>query len=343
MPWTMGAFGIGALTMIGIPPTVGFIGKWFMLRGATETSQWFVVGVIGRAPCSTPAIFFPSCTRFSSARKPHDGHMIRRSALAIVLAPDATAIGTLALFWLPDVPLALANRCGEMTLTDLIRSLVGAPATIRPLWVVFMAAWSPMLAVVVTTTPFSPREHSGSPPGSASELHRAVVRQLRSRSEAAGSYYDELVCSCPRSGLIVGGLLCRFCAGSLHAIMALPLVTLASFGMFRTDGAEGTVPRLRPDPCERRCALAAFRDGFRPHGLCRRNYSRSIRPARIELAAALAYAGSAIGVVFAGDLVPCSSLGADGHRFDPRCLVRWTEAPGAGMRYATSICSAASC
>ncbi|HET6746442.1 MAG TPA: proton-conducting transporter membrane subunit, partial [Candidatus Limnocylindria bacterium] len=31
MPWTMGAFAVGALSMIGVPPTAGFLGKWFML------------------------------------------------------------------------------------------------------------------------------------------------------------------------------------------------------------------------------------------------------------------------------------------------------------------------
>ena len=33
MPWTMGAFAVGALSMIGVPPTAGFLGKWFILLG----------------------------------------------------------------------------------------------------------------------------------------------------------------------------------------------------------------------------------------------------------------------------------------------------------------------
>ena len=39
MPWTMGAFAIGALGMIGLPPTAGFLGKWFMLTGSDADSQ----------------------------------------------------------------------------------------------------------------------------------------------------------------------------------------------------------------------------------------------------------------------------------------------------------------
>ena len=40
MPWTMAAFAVGALSMIGLPPTAGFLGKWFMLSGAMQTNQW---------------------------------------------------------------------------------------------------------------------------------------------------------------------------------------------------------------------------------------------------------------------------------------------------------------
>ena len=32
--------------MIGVPPTAGFLGKWFMLSGALQTAQWFAVAVI---------------------------------------------------------------------------------------------------------------------------------------------------------------------------------------------------------------------------------------------------------------------------------------------------------
>jgi len=39
MPWTMTAFAIAALSMIGLPPTVGFVSKWFMLSGAMSASS----------------------------------------------------------------------------------------------------------------------------------------------------------------------------------------------------------------------------------------------------------------------------------------------------------------
>jgi len=40
MPWTMGAFVIGGLSLIGVPGTVGFISKWYLIRGALEAGLW---------------------------------------------------------------------------------------------------------------------------------------------------------------------------------------------------------------------------------------------------------------------------------------------------------------
>jgi multicomponent Na+:H+ antiporter subunit D len=46
MPWTMAAFVIAALSMIGIPPTAGFFSKWYLLLGTIEARQWVLTGVI---------------------------------------------------------------------------------------------------------------------------------------------------------------------------------------------------------------------------------------------------------------------------------------------------------
>ena len=46
MPWTMTAFTIGALGMIGIPPLAGFISKWYLGLGALEAGQEWVILVL---------------------------------------------------------------------------------------------------------------------------------------------------------------------------------------------------------------------------------------------------------------------------------------------------------
>jgi multicomponent Na+:H+ antiporter subunit D len=47
MPLTMAAFVVTALAMIGLPPTLGFFSKWYLLSGAVEAGAWgFVVALV---------------------------------------------------------------------------------------------------------------------------------------------------------------------------------------------------------------------------------------------------------------------------------------------------------
>jgi multicomponent Na+:H+ antiporter subunit D len=117
MPWTMGAFAVGALSMIGLPPTAGFLGKWFMLTGAMQTSQWFAVGVIVLSTVLNAGYFLPILVT-AFLREPDDNPYSEdqphgEAPWPIVLALTVTAFGTLALFWLPDLPLALARSMLE--------------------------------------------------------------------------------------------------------------------------------------------------------------------------------------------------------------------------------------
>ncbi|NNJ95200.1 MAG: monovalent cation/H+ antiporter subunit D family protein [Halobacteria archaeon] len=40
MPWTMASIVLGGLSLIGVPPTVGFITKWYLLLGTLEQGLW---------------------------------------------------------------------------------------------------------------------------------------------------------------------------------------------------------------------------------------------------------------------------------------------------------------
>jgi len=46
MPWTMAAFVAGGLSIIGVPLTVGFVSKWYLVQAAVEQGLWPVVAVI---------------------------------------------------------------------------------------------------------------------------------------------------------------------------------------------------------------------------------------------------------------------------------------------------------
>jgi len=46
MPWTMGAFVAGGLSLVGTPLTVGFISKWYLISGALEKGWWAVAALV---------------------------------------------------------------------------------------------------------------------------------------------------------------------------------------------------------------------------------------------------------------------------------------------------------
>ena len=46
MPWTMAAFVVGGLSLIGVPLTVGFVSKWYLVQAALEQGMWPVAGVV---------------------------------------------------------------------------------------------------------------------------------------------------------------------------------------------------------------------------------------------------------------------------------------------------------
>ena len=62
---------IGALGMIGIPPTAGFLGKWFMLTGAMQTANWLAVGVMVVSTVLNAGYFLPIVFRAFFREPPH--------------------------------------------------------------------------------------------------------------------------------------------------------------------------------------------------------------------------------------------------------------------------------
>ena len=57
MPWTSAALIVAALSMIGIPPTGGFFGKWYMVLGALEARNYVAVAAILSSTLLTLAYF----------------------------------------------------------------------------------------------------------------------------------------------------------------------------------------------------------------------------------------------------------------------------------------------
>ncbi|GAK32355.1 cation:proton antiporter [Iodidimonas nitroreducens] len=59
MPITMGAFAIGALSMIGVPPTAGFVSKWYLLSGAFAVENYIAIGTVVLSTALNAGYFLP--------------------------------------------------------------------------------------------------------------------------------------------------------------------------------------------------------------------------------------------------------------------------------------------
>jgi multicomponent Na+:H+ antiporter subunit D len=106
MPWTMTAFAIGSLSMIGVPPTAGFLSKWFMLQGAFTVENWIAIGIIVISTLLNAAYFLPIIYVAFFRESDHDGNH-GEAPVPIVLALTITALGTIMLFIMPEQLLSL--------------------------------------------------------------------------------------------------------------------------------------------------------------------------------------------------------------------------------------------
>jgi multicomponent Na+:H+ antiporter subunit D len=59
MPLTMAAFTVAALGMIGVPPTAGFISKWFLGAGSLQAENGWALGVLLTSSLLNAAYFLP--------------------------------------------------------------------------------------------------------------------------------------------------------------------------------------------------------------------------------------------------------------------------------------------
>jgi multicomponent Na+:H+ antiporter subunit D len=116
MPWTMAAFTVGAISMIGLPPAAGFISKWFIVSSAVNGEHVFVLAVLIVSTLLNAAYFLPIlyAAFFRQADEPDDAHTHGEAPWPMVLALTTTATCSGLLFFWPDIPLALAQRLGEV-------------------------------------------------------------------------------------------------------------------------------------------------------------------------------------------------------------------------------------
>ena len=112
MPWTMAAFTIGALSLIGVPPMAGFVSKWFIVNGAIDSQQWLVVAVVLTSALLNAAYFLPIVHRAFFRAEPAGSAAHGEAPWPSVVALVVTAALTVGLFFFPGLFLELARAVG---------------------------------------------------------------------------------------------------------------------------------------------------------------------------------------------------------------------------------------
>jgi multicomponent Na+:H+ antiporter subunit D len=109
MPWTTAAFTVAAFGMIGVPPTAGFISKWYLGLGGLEVGQDWVVLVLAGSSLLNAAYFLP-ILRTAWFDPPPDKWPAERdfgrkeTAWALLLPPLFTGIAALLFGLLASMP-----------------------------------------------------------------------------------------------------------------------------------------------------------------------------------------------------------------------------------------------
>lgn len=120
MPFTMAAFTIGALSMIGVPLTVGFVSKWYLALGAIRAGMWYLVPVILVSSLLTAVYFWRIVEGIYFApvevhsERPAEG---RDEAPAMMVLPTlALAVLCIVFGILAFIPVSVADLAARMLL-----------------------------------------------------------------------------------------------------------------------------------------------------------------------------------------------------------------------------------
>lgn len=115
MPITMAAFFIGSLSVIGIPPTGGFVSKWHLVLGTLPHHQWAMLAVLLLSSLLNAAYFFPIVYRAFFCRENESlfENTYGEAPLWCLVPLVLTAAGSIALFFYPTIFLRLAQLAGS--------------------------------------------------------------------------------------------------------------------------------------------------------------------------------------------------------------------------------------
>lgn len=121
MPWTFGAFAIGALGLAGIPPVYGFLSKWWLSMGSLDSGHSLALGVFLLSGLFNAAYFFPIVIRAFFRPAAPDAHFPEGEATPWMVVPLCITAALALVFGIfPDFPLPFFEIAGQV-----VKSVMG--------------------------------------------------------------------------------------------------------------------------------------------------------------------------------------------------------------------------
>ena len=126
MPWTMAAFVVAGLSLVGVPGTAGFISKWYLLSAALEegTVGWILVAAIIVSSLMAMAYVWRVIETAYFGVQANGNEPVVTNTQAVIDSPREAPIALLSVTWVgalaniyyglaPSLPVTLATNAAE--------------------------------------------------------------------------------------------------------------------------------------------------------------------------------------------------------------------------------------
>lgn len=117
MPWTMAAFVIGGLSITGVPATVGFISKWYLVLAAIQRGWWAVAFALV-AGSLLALLYFGKVIEAAYFQPAPEGSTITEAPLSMLAPLWVLTLGCVALGLDAELTVSAARAAAEALFFD---------------------------------------------------------------------------------------------------------------------------------------------------------------------------------------------------------------------------------
>ena len=121
MPWTMAAFVLAGLSLIGVPGTAGFISKWYLITAVLDQGSFgFILAAIIVASSLMAVIYIWRVVELAYFQTPKDTQtVVREAPIELLVITWCAALTNLYFGLSSQLPLSLSNAAAELLLGHL--------------------------------------------------------------------------------------------------------------------------------------------------------------------------------------------------------------------------------